>query len=273
MDTRPVENEWIAEPSYDCMVISDLHLGSLVCQARLLEEFLLWAADHTRQLVINGDIFDDLNFKRLSKRHFACLKVIRRNSDRPDFRVIWMRGNHDGPADIVCHIVGVDILDEYIYDNGRVKLLILHGDQFDSVITKHPWLTQVGGGLFTLIQKVAPHRTARWLRRISKRWQRNSDKVERGAIEHAKARGCTNVTCGHTHQPLESVHDGVRYYNTGTWTDRAPCPFLTVLGGEIKLEYWPRPEDSARRRVTGHDEDHERESEPATVRDDGHTRG
>ena len=30
-------------PIYDCLVISDLHLGSDVCQAKLLEEFLEWA--------------------------------------------------------------------------------------------------------------------------------------------------------------------------------------------------------------------------------------
>src|SRR3954471_97154 len=106
---------------YDCMVISDLHLGSAVCQARLLEEFLIWAVEHCRELVINGDIFDDLNFRRLTKRHFACLKVIRRNSDRDDFLLVWFRENHDGPADIVSHIVGVDILDEYVHDNGEIQ--------------------------------------------------------------------------------------------------------------------------------------------------------
>ena len=103
------------EVPYDCLVISDLHLGSEVCQARLLEEFLEWAVTQSRALVINGDIFDDLNFKRLNKRHFACLRVIRRHSDRDDFRLVWVRGNHDGPADIVSHIVGVEILDEYVY--------------------------------------------------------------------------------------------------------------------------------------------------------------
>src|SRR4051795_8547460 len=119
---------------YDCLVISDLHLGSVVCQARLLEEFLEWAVNQTRELVINGDIFDDLNFKRLTKRHFACLRVIRRNSDRDDFRLTWIRGNHDGPAETVSHIVGVEIRDEYIYRNDHVRLLILHGDQFDHFI-------------------------------------------------------------------------------------------------------------------------------------------
>src|SRR5215471_5803833 len=192
------------EPHYDCIIISDLHLGSDVCQAKLLEEFLVWAVEHCRELVINGDIFDDLNFKRLTKRHFACLKVIRRNSDREDFRLVWVRGNHDGPADIISHIVGVDILDEYVYDNGRIQLLILHGDQFDTFTTAYPLLTEVACGVFYYIQKYMPHRAARWIRRISKRWQRNSQLVESRAIEYARSRGFHYVTCGHTHLALES---------------------------------------------------------------------
>ena len=125
-------------------------LGSDVCQARLLEEFLEWAVSNSRELVINGDIFDDLNFKRLTKRHFACLKTIRRNSDRDDFRLIWVRGNHDGPAEIVGHVVGVEVLDEYVHDNGMLKLLILHGDQFDHFITEYRGLTDIACGIVTV---------------------------------------------------------------------------------------------------------------------------
>ena len=228
-----------AAPPYDCIVISDLHLGSDICQAKLLESFLEWAALSSRELVINGDIFDDLNFKRLTKRHFACLKVIRRNSDRDDFRLIWMRGNHDGPSDVVGHIVGVEILDEYIFDNGLVKLLILHGDQFDHFITRYKHTTDVVAGLFYYIQKWAPHRASRSIRRISKRWQRNSQLVQRRAVEHARARNCRWVTCGHTHLPLVAVVDGITYINSGTWTEHPPCPFVSVRGGEVRLETWP----------------------------------
>ncbi len=225
---------------YDCIVISDLHLGSDVCQARLLEEFLIWACENTKELVINGDIFDDLNFKRLSKRHFACLRVIRRNSDRDDLKLTWMRGNHDGPADIISHIVGVEILDEYVYDNGQVQLLILHGDQFDTFITHLAWLTNIACGLFYYIQKLAPHNASRWIRRISKKWQRNSQLIERSAIDYAKNKGYHFVTCGHTHLPLVSEHDGVRYFNSGTWTEHPPCPFVSVKDDEVFLEFWPR---------------------------------
>ena len=138
METVPPSSRLDDAALYDCIVISDLHLGSDVCQAKLLEEFLNWAVEHCHELVINGDIFDDLNFKRLTRRHFACLKVIRRNTDRDDIRVVWVRGNHDGPAETISHIVGVDIHDEYVYDNGEIQLLILHGDQFDTFITDYP---------------------------------------------------------------------------------------------------------------------------------------
>jgi UDP-2,3-diacylglucosamine pyrophosphatase LpxH len=232
---------------YDCLIISDLHLGSDVCQAKLLEEFLEWAVTHTRELIINGDIFDDLNFNRLSKRQFACLKSIRRNSDRDDLRIVWVRGNHDGPADVVGHIVGVRVLDEYVFENDEIRLLVLHGDQFDRFVNNYGWLTEFACGLFYYIQKWAPHQTARYIRRVSKRWQRSSVTIRDGAVDFAIARGCRYVTCGHTHLPELTELRGVIYANSGTWTEHPPCPFVSVRGGEIRVEYWPiaREEDAA----------------------------
>ena len=241
METVPPSSRLDDAALYDCIVISDLHLGSDVCQAKLLEEFLNWAVEHCHELVINGDIFDDLNFKRFTRRHFACLKVIRRNTDRDDIRVVWVRGNHDGPAETISHIVGVDIHDEYVYDNGEIQLLILHGDQFDTFITDYPWLTEIACGLFYYIQKLMPHRAARWIRRITKRFQRNSHLIERRAAEYAAGRGLRFVTCGHTHLPLVAEHDGVLYVNSGTWTEAPPCPFVVVQGRQVRLEQWPLP--------------------------------
>jgi UDP-2,3-diacylglucosamine pyrophosphatase LpxH len=228
---------------YDCLVISDLHLGSDVCQAVLLEQFLEWAVENTCVLVINGDIFDDLNFNRLSKRHFACLKIIRRNSDRDGLRLVWVRGNHDGPADVVGHIVGVEILDEYVFRNDRLRLLVLHGDQFDRFVNNYGWLTEIACGLFYYIQKWAPHQTARYIRRVSKKWQRSSLSIRDGAVAYAASKGFRHVTCGHTHLPgIEWVGD-VLYANSGTWTEHAPCPFVSVRGSEVRLEYWPLATD------------------------------
>ncbi len=60
-----------------------------------------------------------------------------------------------------------------------------------------------------------------------------------GRSSTPRGRGFRFVTCGHTHLPLEAEHDGVRYVNSGTWTDHPPCPFVAVRGTELSLEHWP----------------------------------
>ena len=78
-------------------------------------------------------------------------------------------------------------------------------------------------------------------RRITKRWQRNSELIERRATEYARSKGYSFVTCGHTHLPLVSEIDGVRYLNSGTWIEPPPCPFVAVKGSDVRLEWWPLP--------------------------------
>ena len=117
--------------------------------------------------------------------------------------------------------------------------MILHGDQFDTIITGYPWLTDLASAAFYFIQKLMPHRAARWIRRVAKTFQRNSHLIEHRASDYARSRGFRYVTCGHTHLPLTAEHDGVVYINTGTWTEAPPCPFLVVDGAEVRLEFWP----------------------------------
>ena len=86
----------------DAVVISDIHLGSSNCQAPALARFLegiLAGQMRTRLLIINGDVFDSIDFRRLKKRHWKVLSLVRRLSDK--IEVIWIAGNHDGPAEIV----------------------------------------------------------------------------------------------------------------------------------------------------------------------------
>ena len=88
--------------TFDAIVISDIHLGSNVCQAKTLASFLsrieLGETD-TDTLIINGDLFDSWDFRKLKKDHWKILSQIRKISDI--IKVIWISGNHDGPADMV----------------------------------------------------------------------------------------------------------------------------------------------------------------------------
>jgi UDP-2,3-diacylglucosamine pyrophosphatase LpxH len=85
----------------DIIIISDLHLGSHICQSQKLLRFLQSIELRTQHLIINGDLFDNWNFTRLLDTHWQILKTIRKVSEK--IKVTWIAGNHDGPADIVSY--------------------------------------------------------------------------------------------------------------------------------------------------------------------------
>ena len=119
------------EPA-DALIISDLHLGSDNCQAKLLAAFLQGMLDGrlpARRLIINGDVFDSIDFRRLKKTHWKVLSLIRHLSDKID--ITWICGNHDGSADIISHLLGVHVKEHCVLESGGRRFLIIHGHQWD----------------------------------------------------------------------------------------------------------------------------------------------
>jgi UDP-2,3-diacylglucosamine pyrophosphatase LpxH len=220
---------------HDAVIVSDLHLGSDMCQARLIGELLeqIEACEiETRQLILNGDVFDSWDFRRLKKQHWKVLSRLRRLSDR--LRITWINGNHDGPAEIVSHLLGVEVVEEYIFRSGPKRILALHGHAFDSFISDHPIITWFADGCYQLLQKLdGRHHLARYAKHASKTYLRCSALIEQRAVEYARKLGCDAVRCGHTHLQIGKPGD-IDYYNSGCWTE-LPCSYLTVADGEIRV--------------------------------------
>jgi metallophosphoesterase superfamily enzyme len=118
-------------PLVDTIIISDIHLGSDVARSREVLELL--RSYRFRRLILNGDVFDDLNFKRLSKDDWRLLSYFRKiSSPRRGIDVIWVVGNHDGGvAEILTHLLGVPVHEEYAFEVAGRRILAIHGHQFD----------------------------------------------------------------------------------------------------------------------------------------------
>lgn len=220
----------------DAIVISDLHLGSGVCQAKALVEFLEGIHHghrRTRRLILNGDVFDSIDFRRLKKSHWKVLSQLRKLSD--EVEVVWVCGNHDGSAEIVSHLLGLEVVDEYVVESGDKKVLFLHGHQFDQFIDRYPLATRVADNLYRLLQRIdRSHYFAKMAKRRSKTFLRSTEKIRAGAIDQAEQLGCDIVCCGHTHLAVALPNDPVPYFNSGCWTE-TPCHFLTLTDGVIEL--------------------------------------
>jgi UDP-2,3-diacylglucosamine pyrophosphatase LpxH len=226
------------EDVLDAIVISDLHLGSDNCQAKPAAAFLQSILDgtlRTRRLIINGDVFDSIDFRRLKKSHWKVLSQIRHLSDK--INVIWIAGNHDGSAEIVSHLLGVQVVEEFILDSGAEKILIVHGHQFDDFINDHPVITWLADAAYWLLQKIdRTHYIARLAKRRSKTFVRCVNKIRDGARRLAQNRHCTTALCGHTHHAESTPATSqlpVAYHNSGCWTE-IPSTYLTIEKGCVQ---------------------------------------
>jgi len=239
------------DPVDDTVIISDLHLGSDNCQARSLVAFLEpWLDDRRRpqRLILNGDLFDSIDFRRLKKQHWKVLSLLRKLSDRME--IIWITGNHDGPAEVISHLLGVAVEEEFVLESGGRRILVLHGHAFDEFLDKHPILTWVADCGYWLLQRIdGTHTIARFAKRSSKTFVRCSEKIVRGSLARAAKLGCDAVCCGHTHHAADGGPDG-RYFNSGCWTEK-PCSYLSVSDGVIELHHFepaeilPEPADES----------------------------
>lgn len=229
----------------DTIVISDLHLGSEISRARDALELL--QSIRFKRLILLGDIFADLNFRRLTKEHWKFLGYIRKLSNpKQQTEIVWVEGNHDlGLAELMSHLVGVSVYQEYAWEFDGIRHLAIHGHQFDSFAINNHQLSRIGQYFYLQLQKLdsKAKRFARYLDRLNTRWLRLSAQVAQGALSYAKQGKAERIFCGHTHFPMQMTRDGVEYYNSGAWVDLR-CTYITISHEGVAIhEYLPEAPD------------------------------
>jgi UDP-2,3-diacylglucosamine pyrophosphatase LpxH len=216
-------------PVYNTLILSDLHLGAETSRAREATQVL--KNSRFQRLILLGDIFADLNFARLTKEHWKFLGYIRKLSNpKRKIEVVWVEGNHDhGLTDIMSHLVGIRVYQDYAWEYGGLRHVAIHGHQFDGFQVNRIRLSRWGTSLFLQLQKLDFKRKpiSRMIDRLNTRWLRMSAKVASGALGYARQHGADRIFCGHTHEAIEVEQGGLHYFNSGGWVD-SRLTYLTV---------------------------------------------
>ncbi len=211
-----------------------MHLGSSVSQP--LKILAMLKSFSFRKLILLGDVFDSLNFRKLSKDAWTLLNYIGEISKTNKVR--WVEGNHDeGLSDLFSALIGAQVYKEYSWQYKQKKYLAIHGHQFDRFLVDNVFLSQAASHVYSFIQKIdysQDQKISRFVKRSSKGWLRLSAKVTREAIIHGDKMGADYVFCGHTHKSLFKTKTTPQYYNCGCWTD-IPCSFISIDEKEINL--------------------------------------
>ena len=267
----------VAERPYDTLILSDLHLGADMSRAR--EALRVLQQKSYRRLILLGDIFADLNFGRLKKEHWKFLGYIRKLSNpKRRIEVVWVEGNHDhGLAEIMSHLVGVRVYQEYQWNYQGVRHIAVHGHQFDGFSVSNVHLSYwVGTLLYLQLQKWDSKNKVltRFLDRLNTRWLRLSSKVAAGAIAHARHHRAARIFCGHTHAALHASEDGIDYYNCGAWIDEH-LTYITVGEDGVQIHEYVAPPGTAdgnqavEQSLHGHHEQHPTADDPEVEFSDG----
>jgi UDP-2,3-diacylglucosamine pyrophosphatase LpxH len=233
--------------------ISDVHLGFRGCSADYLLDFLHSVECDTLYLV--GDIIDLWSLKRSFFWPQAHNNVIRTilGKAKAGTRVIYIPGNHDSVFREYAGMVfgNVEIHREIVHENadGR-RFLVLHGDEFDSVIKASPLLEALGNRAYAFILRLnryvnffrrrfgAPYWSiAAFLKHKVKNAVKYIANFERALADEAKRRGLDGIICGHIHRAEITDIDGITYCNDGDWVES--CTVLTEdFEGRMALLRW-----------------------------------
>lgn len=221
----------------ETLIISDTHFGTTACRARALLALLntFWIQDH---FVLLGDIFQDLNFRRISGVQWQVISRIRKlTSPELSLRQVWIRGNHDEASlTVLSHLLGLEVLEEFKWEHSGKRFLATHGDQFDTVVQKFPFLVRMAIGFHALIRIVDPQHNHinDWLDGGYQHWLRKSKQVAKYALHHGNEQRVDYMICGHTHTAMRKRTGNIEYINSGCWV-KDPCSFVTVVDGEPML--------------------------------------
>lgn len=201
----------------ETLIISDIHLGSDVSKVKQLILKLQFKLENKQihRLILLGDIFQDINFKRLKKQHWNFLSLLRKYSD--EIEIVWVYGNHDFQiVDVMSHLVGIEVYEKYIWEHYGKKCCAIHGHQFDTTLDRFGKIKNYFVELYLSLQK------NKLLCKIIDKCMNIGetslkDAVRNGAIEMAKEEGYDIIFCGHTHIAEYAKDDNVEYFNSGCW--------------------------------------------------------
>jgi UDP-2,3-diacylglucosamine pyrophosphatase LpxH len=134
------------------LFLSDLHLGFRHARVRELNEFL--GRVEAGCIVLVGDIVDALSLARRafwSPEHTRVVRTLLARQ-RAGTRLIYIPGNHDASLAMLAQMLQgqLEVHREWVHRTARgARLLVLHGDQFDGVVSCPPWLTRLGDTLLS----------------------------------------------------------------------------------------------------------------------------
>ena len=245
---------------YRTVFVSDAHLGTKSCRSDFLADFL----EHIDcdKLFLVGDIIDGWRLRKnwyWDANHDRVVRAILQHAKRGT-EIVYIPGNHDEmfrawlPTAQDAHqleVAGIAVRRETTHETALgLRLLVLHGDEFDGVMRYAKFLARLGDSAysaaltvnqwFNAMRRVMGYEywsLSQWLKRQVKGAVKAIDRFETTLAADAAKRGFDGIVCGHIHHAEMRMVDGVLYCNTGDWVESCTA-LVEQMDGQLELLEW-----------------------------------
>jgi UDP-2,3-diacylglucosamine pyrophosphatase LpxH len=241
--------------NYRSVFISDTHLGTRGCRSDFLADFLRRTS--CQHLYLVGDIIDGWRLRKSwywDDSHDEVLRLILRQA-RAGAEVTYIPGNHDEMfrqwLPLGLEIAGIRLRREAVHLTATGKrLLVMHGDEFDSVVRYAKFLAVLGDWAYTVALTFNRYFNAirrrlgypywslsAWLKHQVKEAVKAIDRFESALAGEARRRGFDGVVCSHIHHAEMREVNGVLYINDGDWVESCTA-LVEHHDGRLELVDW-----------------------------------
>ncbi len=238
---------------YRTVWLSDIHLGFRGCSATSLLAFL--RSVECEFLYLVGDIIDIWSVRERPfwpQEHNNILRTILGKA-KYGTKVIYVPGNHDEMLrDYNGMAFGnIRIADRIVHRKADGKrFLVIHGDQFDSVVRSSRAIALLGSHAYDLLLGIntrlnlvrrklgLPYWSlAGAIKHKVKNAMRYISNFEAAVSFEAARLGVDGVICGHIHRPQIIQLNDITYCNCGDWVE-SNSALVEHDDGSLELLHW-----------------------------------
>lgn len=239
--------------TFRSIFISDVHLGSKAAKTEFLIDFLRHHDADTIYLV--GDIVDGWRLRRTwhwPQSHNDVVQKLLRKA-RKGSKITYIAGNHDEFARQFqgVHFGGIVVADSVIHEAADGKrFLVIHGDQFDTVVHNVRWLAYLGdyaydAAMFTnrVISRMRSllgleyWSFSSWAKLRVKKAVSFIGSFQTVLVQEARRFEADGVICGHIHHAAIETFGDVEYINTGDWVESCTA-VVEHFDGRMEILRW-----------------------------------
>lgn len=230
---------------YKSVFISDLHIGSSHSQIEKALKFL--KESEFENLFLVGDIIDgwllEKRFHWPRQANIFLQKILRLS--RKNVNITYLPGNHDSFLDEFedSDFGGIKIKKQVEYQSVKEgKILVLHGHQFDGIISFCPRLQKIGAYFYEIsifINFLFKLIGIKWsfssfLKRKAKEAVKFVSSYKNALVSYCFDNDCQGVILGHLHWPEISHSSGIKYYNIGDLVE-SNTVLVETMDGDFKI--------------------------------------